>query len=294
MSLKQLELRLTAAQTAHAEALLELLGAASVTLLGAGDAEIVEPEPGTAPVWPQTRVRALFPGDTDLERVQRVLAESLGANVAAAAGRLEPDDWIGALAVAPVELPIGRRLLITGADQAPRETDRAVVRLRRGLGFGTGEHASTQLCLEWLESELPANAAVVDYGCGSGILAIAALKLGARRAWAVDIEPQALAATAANASLNGVERALWVGAPEELAVGGADVVVANILARPLIELAERIASLLGASGTAVLSGALPGQAAQLREAYAPHFASLEAVERDGWLRIVATRTGGRS
>ena len=287
MAWQQLELQLPASQLPQAEALLNLLGAVSMTLLGAGPDEILEPDPGTAPVWPVTRVRALFPEGTDLACVTRVLEASLGPDISAVAASLDDAAWTDALSAAPREQRIGRRLVITSQQESSRHDERIVVRLNRGLGFGTGEHATTRLCLEWLAAELTPGATVLDYGCGSGILAIAALKLGARRAWAVDIEPQALEATAVNTARNAVGDDLWIGSPDELGAIQADIVLANILSRPLIELAPRFATLLTETGTAVLSGVLDEQLGELRKAYAEHFVEIEGRIHDGWARIVA-------
>jgi len=288
---QQLELQLPAPQLPQAEALLDLLGAASVTLLGAGPYEVLEPDPGTAPVWPVTQIRALFPGGADLNRIRDVLEESLGANICVIAGPLDDAVWVDALSAAPREQRIGRRVVITSAQDASQPDTRVLIRLNRGLGFGTGEHATTRLCLQWLDAELTPNAAVLDYGCGSGILAIAALRLGAARAWAVDIEPQALEATAANAALNSVSDDLWIGSPDGLGAIRADIVLANILARPLIELAPRFAALLSETGTAVLSGVLEEHRNEVCEAYAEHFAEIEVSVLDGWVRVVARRHG---
>ena len=239
------------------------------------------------PVWPVTRIRALFPADADLERVTLVLQESFGTSICAAAEALEDAAWTGALSVEPRELRIGNRLLITSSQDSHREDGRVAVRLNRGLGFGTGEHPTTRLCLEWLDAELTPGASILDYGCGSGILTIAALKLGAEQAWAVDIEPQALEASAANASLNAVCDGLWIGSPERLPTIQADVVLANILARPLIDLASRFAMMLDDAGIAVLSGVLFEQREAVRDAYSKYFLELEEVVLDGWVRIVA-------
>lgn len=272
----------------QAEALLTLLGAASVTLAGTGSDEVLEPEPGTAPVWPVTCIRALFPAETDLARVARVLTQSLGADVESRVVPVADAEWAGALTDEPREIAIGSRLLITGALDGVACADRTVVRLRRGLGFGTGDHPTTRLCLEWLEAELRAGATVIDYGCGSGVLAVTALRLGADHAWAVDIEPQAIAATRANAELNGVADRLWVGYPANLPTAGADVILANILARPLLELADQLAARAGRSGTVVLAGILAEQYAEVSAAYARHFSTLARRDRDGWVSIVAS------
>ena len=287
MAWQQLELELAAQQLPQAEALLELLGAASVTLLGASPNEILEPDPGTAPVWPVTRIRALFAADVDLQRVTRVLQESFNTATTPATTRLDDAAWVDALSDEPRVRPIGSRLLIAAARDSLADDARVVVRLNRGLGFGTGEHPTTRLCLEWLEANLTPDARVLDYGCGSGILAVAALGLGARQAWAVDIEPQALQATAANAALNAVGERLWIGNPESLPAIEVDVVLANILARPLIELAPRFAAMIGAGGVAVLSGVLLEQREEVCDAYADQFVEVEERELDGWVRLVA-------
>ena len=289
MAWQQLQLQLPARDLPQAEALLELLGATSVTLLGTGPDEILEPDPGTSPVWPITRVRALFAADMDLDRISRVLADSLGAHNAITATKLDDAAWTDALSAEPREQRIGSRLLLTSSHLSQGDAHRTVVRLNRGVGFGTGEHASTRLCLEWLDATLTPGAAVLDYGCGSGILAIAALKLGARRAWAVDIEPQALEATVANAIFNGVGDNIWVGHPDRLPACEVDVVLANILARTLEELAPRIAALAGKTGTAVLSGVLVAQSPQIREIYAEHFYDLDERTLDGWACVIARR-----
>lgn len=290
MSWAQLEIELPAQRLPEAEALLRLLGALSLTLVaGVGGEEILEPAPGRTPLWGHTRVRALFPADLDLQRAARMLTERFGADIAVAVTALSDAEWTAALAREPHRLAIGARLMIASAQDDTPERDRVVVRLNRGLGFGTGDHPTTRLCLEWLDTELVPGASVVDYGAGSGILAIAALRLGAARAWAVDIEPQAVQATLANGALNGVEERLWAGRPEALPTASADVVLANILAAPLIELARPLAALTEPAGTLVLAGLLPEQYGGVAEAYGAHFASLARCERDGWLCVIATR-----
>jgi len=158
-----------------------------------------------------------------------------------------------------------------------------------GLAFGTGEHPTTALCLEWLDENVRPGVRVLDYGCGSGILAIAALALGADQAWAVDNDPQALAATLANGELNGVSHRLMVGPPGVVPPLGVDVIVANILAGPLELLAPTFIGCLAAHGAVVLSGILQHQRARVQTAYAPYFENFASIERDGWVRIEARR-----
>ena len=158
-----------------------------------------------------------------------------------------------------------------------------------GLAFGTGTHPTTRLCLQWLDSAPLQRQTVIDYGCGSGILAIAAALLGADRVWAVDNDPQALLATTDNATNNGVAERVTVAAPERFPAVCADVLVANILALPLVELAPRFAGLVREGGHIALSGILPEQAGQVSGAYAPWFNMDASVESDGWVRLSGTR-----
>jgi ribosomal protein L11 methyltransferase len=162
-----------------------------------------------------------------------------------------------------------------------------------GLAFGTGAHPTTALCLDWLDANLTAGATVLDYGCGSGVLAIAALALGASRAWAVDNDPQALSATSANAALNRVSGRLFVGAPESLPKVAVDVLVANILAAPLIELAPALTACLGRGGSLVLSGVLDHQAPRVMAAFAPDFGAFDVDAVQGWARLTARRNSGQ-
>jgi ribosomal protein L11 methyltransferase len=286
---QQLELELPAAQLPQAEALLGLLGARSLTLLGAGDDEILEPEPETTPVWNRTRVRALFDAEFDLAGITAVLKQHLGARLTVNITSLPQSAWLDAAQAVPKVIEIGRQLSIVPADTEPPTGPRTIVRLYRGPGFGTGEHPTTRLCLQWLDAELVAGARVIDFGCGSGILAVAALCLGAAYAWAVDVEPQAVDATRANARLNGVADRLWAGAPAALATPPADLLLANILARPLIELAPQLAALIDADGTLVLSGILTSQRDKVAAVYARRFAAVDFVELDGWVSLIATR-----
>jgi ribosomal protein L11 methyltransferase len=185
--------------------------------------------------------------------------------------------------------PVGARLWLAPADDERAPGDRVVLRLHMGLAFGTGAHPTTALCLEWLEGHVTRGNAVLDYGCGSGILALAALVLGAARAYAVDNDEQALTATRANATLNGVGDRLVVAAPAALPALQVDVLAANILARPLVDLAPRLVQLVKPAGWLVLSGILAAQAPEVAAAYAPYCGDVEHSERGGWVRLAARR-----
>ena len=277
-------------QLAVTDALLELLGAFCVSQEPGGDEEILEPAPGTTPQWQCTRVRALFPTSTHAATAAKLLREQVGPDIDFAIDAIAESEWLDASRIEPRELEIGERLLIGTATTPHESGGRTLVRLHRGLGFGTGEHPTTALCLEWLEAELEPGASIIDYGCGSGVLAVTALCLDAQQAFAVDIEPQAITATIANAELNGVSSRLWAGPPDRLPAQSADIVIANILAGPLLELAPRLAALTAPFGVIVLTGLLVDQLATIENLYARAFADLMATERDGWIRLVGRRT----
>ena len=265
-------------------------GALSVTLTDAGEEPVLEPAPGETPLWPRLRVTALYDVETDPLTILALLSALPGGGPrpdTVVVERLEDRAWEREWLSRFRPMRFGERLWICPGGQAPPDNDAVTVQLDPGLAFGTGTHPTTGLCLEWLDAQLRPGATVLDYGCGSGILAIAALKLGARRAWAVDIEPQALEATAANSTLNVVSDDLWIGSPDRLPEIEADVILANILARPLIELAPRFAAVLSNAGTAVLSGVLVEQREEIREAYAAHFLELDERVLDGWVCLVA-------
>jgi len=164
-----------------------------------------------------------------------------------------------------------------------------VVQLDPGLAFGTGTHATTAMCLEWLDAHPPAGLSVIDYGCGSGILAVAALKLGAGSVVAVDIDPQALQATRENALRNGIVTGMTVTSPGQLAAGPVDVVLANILANPLIQHAARLAGLVRPGGDIVLTGILAEQAREVQAAYSDWFDFAPAVRREEWTLLAGIR-----
>lgn len=282
-------------ETAAAEAALEALGALSITLQDDADDPVLEPGPGQTPLWPTVRLRGLFAGDTDRARILAGLRE---LNAAQRPGNVQfrdvgERDWTRAWMDRFRPMRFGRRLwIVPGGMTAPEAPDAVVIHLDPGLAFGTGTHPTTALCLEWLDGWSGAGRTVVDYGCGSGILGIAAALLGARRVVAVDNDPQALLATADNAGRNGVADRVEVMAPKDYAPAAHDLVLANILAQPLIALAPRLAASAAAGGRIVLSGLLETQRDEVAAAYRETCREAGGAAQDGWARLDFVRRAG--
>lgn len=287
---RQITLELDATAVAAAEALLELAGAESIALADAGDDPVLEPAPETAPLWPHVTLRAVFPADAELDGVAALLQSACSArNVRVA--ELRDADWQNAIRQVFKARPFGDRIWLAPSDDTYVPAGRTGVRLHMGLAFGTGEHPTTALCLDWIDANVGAGATIVDYGCGSGVLAIAALALGASYAWATDNDPQAIEATRANAELNGVTDRLIIAAPEALPPVAVDVVAANILAGPLILLAPKLAAHVRPGGALVLSGVLTTQADAVTRAYEPYCTDFTRAVEQGWVRLAAVRRG---
>jgi ribosomal protein L11 methyltransferase len=281
-------------------ALLEI-GACSITLVDRGDDPVLEPRPGEIRLWNDTLVRALFLAGAvageesaavrDPLKVLNELAARLGWHITATA-RLRPvapRDWERVWLADWKSMRFGRRLWVCPTTAAPPDgPDAVVVRLDPGLAFGTGTHPTTALCLQFLDALPLSGRRVIDYGCGSGILGIAAVKLGAAHVVALDLDPQALIATRANALRNACSSAIEVaGVPAQLQP--ADCVMANILAGPLIELAPTLTAACEIGGDLILSGLLKTQAYEVKAAYAAHFDVRRIVGRDDWCCIHARR-----
>lgn len=274
------------------EPALDETGALAVTLADAHDDAIFEPPPGETPLWPELIATALYDVDVD----QRGLVASLqaivsGLDEARMTFRHVADaDWERAWLDQFGPMRFGERLWIYPSTiDPPDDPDTVVVRLDPGLAFGTGTHATTALCLQWLDAQDLTGRTVLDYGSGSGVLAIAALKLGALRAIAVDTDPQALIASADNAERNGVADALIVCAPGDPRIVACDVVVANILAGALISLAPQILALAEPGAPIALSGVLREQADEVAAAYAAQCEALVVDAREDWVRISGKR-----
>jgi ribosomal protein L11 methyltransferase len=289
-SRQQLTLEIPAVDVPRAEAFLTLAGAETIALHDAADDPVLEPEPSTAPLWPSVTVCALFSADADLTPLRSLLQTVFPeTNVIVAA--LPESAWQPGLEQRVKSRPIGRRLWLAPAEDERLPHDRSAIKINMGLAFGTGEHPTTALCLEWLEQHFTSGT-LLDYGCGSGILALAALALGADRAFAVDNDGQALLATRANAQLNGVTERLFIGPPEALPSVSVDVLAANILAAPLVDLAPTFARRVRPGGWLVLSGIRDAQAEQVAAAFLPHFGALEHTARGGWVCLAGRRNAG--
>ena len=293
MAWLQLRLVATADRVEAAEDALLAVGALSVTLADHRDVPILEPGVGETPLWPEVDLVALFDEATDRDATGAALTGLLGdAALVLPWEHLEDRAWEREWLQHFAPLKFGERFWVCPSGMAAPDPDAIVMHLDPGLAFGTGTHQTTALCLEWLATHTVAQRDVIDYGCGSGILGVAALLLGAARVRAVDIDPQALTATRDNAGRNGIDPArLLVGEPALLAgAGPAQLLLANILAGPLIELAPRLAALLAPGGHAVLSGVLETQAEAVCAAYLPWFTHLGTARRDEWCRIDLLRS----
>jgi len=291
LAFQQLLITVSADEVETVEQYLNLLGASAITLLDAKDESLLEPLPGSTPLWSQTVVVALFPGDMNLSGIIRFLSEKY----ADCRYEMLPDAaWEKAFLQHAKPKHFGENLWVI-----PNETDiipenAVVVRLGPGLAFGTGTHPTTSLCLQWLAKHPPLNQVVLDYGCGSGILAIAALKLGAKIAIGVDYDPQAITATQANAEVNNIApEMLTAFLPEHFTLDApVDCLTANILAGPLCQLAEAFSQYVKPGGSMVLSGILNEQVGEVMDAYRPWFVfSEDAVQSEQeWASVSGIRS----
>jgi len=268
------------------------LGALSVSFQDEGDQPLFEPKPGETPIWRDTRVIGLFEEDVDMERVRAVLAAGFPKQALSGwrVEEIQDQAWERAWLEHFKPMRFGRRLwIIPTGFEPPEQEDAVCVQLDPGLAFGTGTHPTTSLCLQWLDGQDLKGKTLLDYGCGSGILGIAGLLLGAQSAIATDIDPQALTATADNALKNQVAERLHGYLPEQMPAVQADILLANILANPLIELAGQLASLVRPGGRLALSGVLREQAQEVRCAYEPFFHMDDPEFLEDWTRLTGVR-----
>jgi len=265
-------------------------GALSVTLSDCRDDAVLEPAPGEIRLWPATRVQALFEGDANADALLPPLCAALQLQPAQITlstieDRVWEREWLRDFHA----MRFGQRLWICPHHETVSAPDAVVVKLDPGLAFGTGTHPSTALCLQWLDARRCEDTRVIDYGCGSGILGIAAARLGAREVQSFDLDPQALIATADNADRNGVLERLKIRAEATQIQAGADLLLANILAGTLIELAAALAALVRSGGGIVLAGILEEQADAVTAAYAPWFDIAPFGQQAQWIALAGTR-----
>ena len=295
MNFYEIEFPLAGLNSETVEAALIEAGASAITFLDRADEPILEPKPGEFRLWSDTLVRALFQESSDSTRDAlnnlTQLSASLGAHVTETARirAVEDQAWERVWLKDWKSMRFGRRLwVVPSTGELPQDPDAVVVRLDPGLAFGTGTHPTTALCLQILESLPVEGRSIIDYGCGSGILAIAALKLGASHVVAVDIDDQALMATRENSIRNQVSDRVSV---QNIgpALQPAFCVMANILAGPLVELKPVLSAACETGGYLLLSGLLKQQAYEVKAAYADGFDMVQVSERDDWCCIYARR-----
>ncbi len=302
MTWLELSVRVSRQNADLVENLLQNEPVLALTLTDDADDPVLEPGVGETPLWPSVCVTALFNGDTDTVPLAQMLSLVPGidrpqqVNFRKFADQQWERVWLDRFQA----MQFGRDLWIVPGDRDAPAMAEYVIRLDPGLAFGTGTHPTTQLCLQWIDGHDFNGLKVVDYGCGSGVLGIAAAIKGAAEVICVDNDPQALTATRDNAGRNNVLDKLLVLAPEQFKLaavdkGGAGVLLANILAGPLIDLAPVLLESLGPGGTLVLSGILEEQADEVAEAYAAHLTSVQKTVIDGWVlltgRMPAVITG---
>ncbi len=267
-------------------------GASAVTFVDSRDDPILEPLPGEFRLWPATRVQALFAGEDvgGESRLALALGASLGLSPAQIQSRVIEDrlwerEWLKDFHA----MRFGARLWICPHHEQVDDPNAVVVKMDPGLAFGTGTHPTTALCLEWLDRGPVAGRRVIDYGCGSGVLAVAAARLGAAEAHAFDIDPQALIATRDNAEANAVgPRVRTHTAPESLPQG-VDILLSNILSGPLCELAPRFADLVRRGGDLVLAGLMDQEVSEVTRAYDAWFDISPFGQREGWVGLCGRR-----
>jgi len=287
----QLSLTTPKEQAPLIEALFENMGALSITLGDAGDDPILEPGLGETPLWQATVVTALFEADRDPDELRSLINQSLNSDVSRQlkTERLEDQAWERAWLADFHPMPFGQRLWVCPTGQRPEPSDAIIMELDPGLAFGTGTHPTTALCLKWLDSINLKDQTIIDFGCGSGILAVAALLLGAERAIATDHDPQALQATLDNARKNHVDARLEVKEPGQMPALQADILLANILAGTLIQLETVLASRVKPGGRIILSGILIEQADEVIQTFSTHFEMQPPAIQEEWVALEGRR-----
>ncbi len=270
------------------------LGALSITLQDGADQALFEPAPGTTPLWQHTRITGLFSNAVNTDKLlQQIQQQSAKPLPSYQIETLADEEWTTTWLKDFKPMHFGNRLWICPSVYSPPDPSAVNIILDPGVAFGTGTHPTTALCLQWLDQHLQHNSSaieMIDYGCGSGILAIAGIKLGVSRAFAIDIDPQALESTQNNAIKNGVTENIVTCLPEHyLPSHPVPLLLANILANPLVQLAETFANYVQTEGNIVLSGVLEDQAERIQDAYQPWFTIMHITQQDEWICLEGIR-----
>jgi len=293
MAWLQLTLEATHSNSDQLSELLTQAGSVAVTLQDAFDDPIFEPPIGSTPLWKELLITGLFEADINIDAVLDLVKQKTGSLPSYKLNPLEDKDWIRAWMDDFKPMQFGQRVWICPTWHTPPDANAVNIMLDPGLAFGTGTHPTTSLCLKWLDKHFYEPIDVIDYGCGSGVLGIAASLLNARKVYAVDLDPQALIATLANAEKNQVNNKL-----ETFSVNSfkqqndqlqCPLLIANILAAPLIELAPMLSSHVISGGHILLSGILEEQAEKVSKTYQKWFTIDEITQEDEWIRIVGTK-----
>jgi len=274
---------------------LQQFGAEAITFKDNADTPIYEPSPEKIIYWPNTCVTALFKETLDIKPILEWAKIKKDGNIIEdfSCNLLKDRDWERVCLQDIKPLQMGKRLWICPSWETPPEPHAINLMLDPGLAFGTGAHQTTALCLEWLDQQIQGEEVVIDYGCGSGILGLAALKLGAKQIYAIDIDPQALLTTRENAKRNGItDASINCFLPEEasLLIQPAEILIANILLQPLKTLAPQFAQFVFPGGKILLSGILTSQLDEIRESYSPWFTFHQTTSRDEWACISGFRS----
>ena len=283
-SWQQVHITIPKEQLQEVEDFLLSIGAISTTYKDAGDNPVLEPLPGETPLWPELIVTGLFDQKKNINTVMNIIDRHY-PELNAVQEELKDQDWERSWMDDYQPMSFGHRLWVVPTTMEAPDSQAINLRLDPGLAFGTGTHPTTSLCLQWLDQHDVSDKTILDYGCGSGILAIAALLLGASMADGVDIDPQAITASIDNAKTNHVNDKLSVYLPDNYQAKAYDVVMANILSGPLAELAPALSQYTKKNGNIILSGILEEQAESIRQVYQQWFEMAPVVIHDGWAML---------
>ncbi|AGS38940.1 MAG: ribosomal protein L11 methyltransferase [Cycloclasticus pugetii] len=291
MAWQQLTIATTQELAATIEGLLENLGALSVTITDRADQPIYEPPLNSTPLWQHVSITGLFDEQDDLKNIEQFFNQQLGhqGEWQLTIERLEDQVWERVWLENFQPIKFGDNFWVCSTEHDIADSNATLLRLDPGLAFGTGTHPTTALCLDWLAKHDLTKSNIIDFGCGSGILAIAGLLLGAKSAIGIDIDPQALIATTSNAEQNNVLDKVKVYAADQYPRKPQAIVIANILAEPLISLSSDISALVKPKGHLLLSGILSEQVTQVISAYQHEFIFCPATIRDNWACLHAVK-----